>query len=442
MSTIRVTALLTRLLWLFTFLAAPNVKAETFAQCESGAGVHPILHWGTSSLSGNAVYSGQHITLRITLPDPNRNLSELRVDVDGTPALHIGPLELLSYPKKESEVEIPIEIAVGQGHKGQLILPANKQPNLSAFAYDDGNPHLCGHRETGLQTADARPFAIVVGFNYVDSGFELKWAQRDAKKVVEHLLSRVGVPSENIYYLTDDEKAKDGLPTDIHFDIKPEYPTDISTAFQSVYQRADWSSTLYFYFSGHEFAQQGLRYLDGFYLMMWNSDASEPSTMYPRRFLYQLLAPVNHLLTISILDACFSGPEDTIPRQGISESAAPISPRRKIMRAPYVDLDPVEPGVVHGVRIASSKGNAISWEFDALNHGVFTFHLLHATDSVAKLSIADAFATAKRATESYQPAVDTNLSPQKAVSYSQSPMLNGYDEDGLLAPWSVKADSH
>ena len=427
-------------LWLgcLVFASIDDAKAESIPECDLAA-PHPKITVTVPPGQNGLMYSRQSLKFHIEMPDPSRQLSKLRIVVDGTLALEIGTQEIAGVTTGPI-FDVSKEVGVGSAEAGQLPLDANATPNIVVYGYDTGTPQGCGHSEFSVKTADAGPFAIVVGFNYSGS-MGLRWAQRDSREIVEYLISHVKVPPQNIYWLTDEADAASVFPANtVNIVVKPQSPTAISQAFYEIYRRADWGARLYFYFSGHEFARQDDLFLDGFYLLMWNSALSDPSTMYPRRYLYQqLLTNKHHLVTVSILDACYSGPADVVNKD--EPPADPPAGKPKVIRAPYLDADPEENFMTEGIRISSSRGNKLSWEFEHLHHGVFTYNLLHAADGGGSVTVEDAFKLAKKQTEDYTP--DPNdLPTDSKTRYYQDPQIYGFGQSGLESPWNVPSAVH
>ena len=397
--------------------------ADTVPDCKSAA-VHPVVE--IESLTKEAIHTKDPFSIRVTLSDTHRHLSRVQMIVDGQPNLEFKGQQISSLVTDGQIVHIPVSVKVGDGDSGQLRLPPEKNDlSIRVFAYDNseaGNQVGCGvSSPVNFRTPKLGPFAVVLGFNYQNTQYQLNYAQKDAEDIVKHLVTRIHLKPENVYLVTDDAHAKDEMKKAQMPGVRvllPQDPGEIGTIFDRIFREADADAVLYFYFSGHQFASpanQSRKYPDRFYVMLWNSDVDRPRTMYPRKQLLESLVD-DRVIAVSIMDACYSGPPvDTPENRSIAG--------RKIMKTRYTEGDLDYPATSRGLRISSSDGTEPSWEFGGdINHGVFTFNLLKEAQKPGPVTLGEALKNAKLATVNYKPP-DANA----RALYKEVPHWNGDD---------------
>src|SRR5207253_10396717 len=124
-----------------------SLGAQTDAECDATP-THPLVE--REGDSGDLTRSDQEFAVRVTLTQPNHSLSSIQFFVNGHPALEIQRQELEGFRRDGPTVHVIARVAVGNGEPGQLVLPANSDPNVEVFAYDDqiGVSRGCGRNPT------------------------------------------------------------------------------------------------------------------------------------------------------------------------------------------------------------------------------------------------------------------------------------------------------
>lgn len=376
-----------------------TARAQTITECEQAT----PLRMGIDLIGepDGIATSDDQIVLRVRGPDPSRRLAKLIVLVDSEPALTIGPDQLENIGYGDS-MTIPIDLEIDGKNPLKLRLTSDSRPTVTVFAYDEapsGAASNCGYLSVGLRTGKITSYAVIMGFNYTHQPWRLRWAQNDAAGMVQHMLTKRQVPPENIWLLTDDPAATRLFPT-ISVKVAPKIG-EIRKTLLSIRDEADPASTLFFYFSGHQFAPAANSYGYRFpsYLLLTESDTDDENSMYAQSTLYLLLS-TQRAKAISILDACYSGALDASLKNGAvaSVKSAKLLGGLLSMR----DLGAVELG--RASRLASSGKQGASWEFDGPNHGIFTHFLLEAGAAADKdIALHEAFDYADRMTKGYSP---------------------------------------
>lgn len=383
-------------------------RAQTTTECEQASAsrveIDPVIQ------PKGIATSDDQIVLQVRAPDPSRRLAKLSVLIDGEPALTIGPEQLANIGYSQSMI-VPIDLEIDGRNPLKLRLASNSRPTVTIFAYDEapsGAVSNCGHLSLGLRTGKITTYAVIVGFNYTTQPWRLRWAQNDAAGMVEHMLKKRRVPPENIWLFTDDPHAAERFPT-INVNVAP--PGDeIRKTLVKINDEADLGATLFFYFSGHQFAPgDDYGYAFPRYLLMPESDIATENSMYPQSSLYLLLS-TQRAKAISILDACFSGSVDASFRG----ATASLGRGAKVVGGFYPTEDLNQVSLGRASRLASSAKRKASYEFDGPNHGIFTHYLLEVADAADRdIPIHEAFDYADRKTNAYTP----------------NPPINGFAQD-------------
>jgi hypothetical protein len=377
-----------------------------------------------TDFSSRLITSGETIKLRVYSPVAGRQVSKVIVVLKSGPALEIGEQQLRNIGSG-STLEIPIVVEIGGNAPFRLHLPADSEPTVWAFAYDSGTGgnQNCGSLAFRLNTGKPGAFAIVAGFNYDRYPFQLHYARKDAIDVVRHLISRRGVPAENIWLFTDDVTEGRKLLAEQNV-IDPKKPTEVSEVLTKVFDEADSSATIFFYFSGHQYGNPSFG--DERFLVLGQSDVNRQDTMLTRSELFKDLTR-RQVRTISIVDSCFSGSVQQFPLRVtgplLSSTGAKVVGTLGSGAVPPLTL----PG---GAQITSSHGNELSWEFDDRHNGVFTSFLLESAtnDPTHDVTVREAFDYADNQTRNYRPKVN--------VQFVQNPWSD-IDSDAGRELWAV-----
>jgi hypothetical protein len=381
-------------------LAAPaGLGAQTIEQCDlTPEHVWIELLHGPDGIATN----GDEVNLRVHVPQPTRKLASVQVLLDGDPKLTIGAQQLANIGNT-NPLDVPIQLEVQGDDPFKLQLEPDSRIGVTVFAYDEerNGASNCGHQTFDLRTGKIATYAVVIGFNYVGQPWGLHWAQNDAESIVKHLIEKGRVLPQNIWLLTDDTSASERWPA-VHVTAPVVTVEDIDRALDKIYDEADYSATLFFYFSGHQLVpdKNDITFTSPKYMVLGKSDITVEGTMLPQSRLYQMLSR-ERAKTISILDACFSGSTDAAypgpaPRAALGA---------KVAGRFYPYGDPEElPQLRRASRIASSGARNASWEFDQLKHGLFTYYMLEAGDHLAQnISVQEAFKYAKDKIRNYRP---------------------------------------
>lgn len=409
---------------LVVVLAAPAVShaVETIDRCKST----PEHVW--VELIGAPVgiaTTGDEIYLRVHVPQPDRKLTSVQLVLDGAPALTIGAKQLAQVGST-NPLDIPITLQVEGRDPLKLQLESDSRIGVTAFAYDEqrNGASNCGYAAFGLRTGKITTYAVVVGFNYPERDWRLRWGQNDAESVVEHFIKKRRIPPQNIWLFTDDVQATQRFPG-----VNVNMTTTVETLRRTLLQisdNSDSAATLFFYFSGHQFVpdKNDLSFAAPKYVVLAQSDVEAEETMLPQIRLYTLLSQ-QHAKTISILDACFSGATDAA-YNGPAPSAA-LGAKVAGRFYPYKDRQELPP-LNRASRLASSSASKASWEFDPLKHGLFTFYMLEAGNTGQDISVQNAYKYAKAKTLGYKPVPAIN-------GFEQLPDAS-FHEDSMDEIWA------
>jgi hypothetical protein len=424
----------------------------TAADCDSSPSNAKIER---EDLIGDYVHSNDKLAFRVTSNDADYKNAKFQFIVDGQRGLVIGPEEIKGFKQEGTILHMSVTVAVTDAGQqpGQLTLRTGKQIDVYVLAYSvhGADPTLrCGRNSTPftLTTLSRGPFAIVMGFNYPNSGYELEFAQSDAQAVALHLKNHANVAAQHIYLFTDDPKAKSasilsGMQVIFQGGTNPvDTIRQITTTFDTVYGEADTGAVVYFYFSGHGYASppdQLNKYSDTHYLLVPGSDTYTPGTLYPRKELYASLlvnsqAAGRYLKAIGIFDACYSGPAAGDLGKPTGEKKIPGMFVSRPRDEPSISSTPA-------ALIWSSGSFESSWEFEktgdiTVKHGYFTYNLLRAAnDALASgksLSLNEAANSAINMTAGYVPD-DKDIRSK----YKESPNWSGH-HDALTQPWVLQ----
>lgn len=226
-----------------------------------------------------------HELLRVHLTVATGELSKLRVFVGSHQRKEFDPTEL----NKEHGIS---ELLTTLGTDGAATISVD--PGLF-------NLEVVGELKNGKCISDARRLlgpdsksrAIVIGVSQYDFiGDPLAKADDDAKGMADHLIAE-GIAVIPIY---NQEATKTRIRTELD---------------DAMSLSAD--TTFYFYFSGHGYATDKLRYDRNVshdhqvYLVPTNGDVAHPDTLLPLQQLLDSVRDIPSKRKVIILDACFSG---------------------------------------------------------------------------------------------------------------------------------------
>lgn len=334
------------------------------------------VRWNHVS-DGQLVSEQSQLGVDVRVFDPNQQLSRVRILAGRNALVDIGASELLTL-ERGGVFSIPVSVVFGPGDSSHLPLATEKSYTLIAMAYGNQGvaPMACNYDVVGIHTGKRASFAVLAGFDYKDlNGYQLEYAQKDAEDVAKHLLNNLNINPENTWLFSDDPAAPAMFPG-VHV-INPINPKDVTNVIVNLAPQIDANSTLYVYFSGHQFVPptDASGYADTRYIVLPNSQIGDESTMISRTALDKFLAGHKEA-TVIIFDACFSGNSN----QAYSNASTGVSGAKNFGSLSR-SLPPYEqPSLYNGARLNSSKGSKVSYEVgDDVQHGLFTYFLLQAT---------------------------------------------------------------
>ncbi len=198
------------------------------------------------------------------------------------------------------------------------------------------------------KAAAVRPddFALVIGIEKYQSVPPALYAERDAATFKRYAIATLGVPEENVIYLTGQRATRTGIAKYLE---------------EWLPKNVDEKSRVYVYFSGHG-APDPVR--GHAYLIPWDGDPSFlESTAYPVSKLYENLQKLKAKQVIVALDSCFSGAGG---RSVLARGARPLVTVAETALPPDTKLSV----------LTASLGEEIAGSLDEQGHGLFTYYLL------------------------------------------------------------------
>jgi len=197
------------------------------------------------------------------------------------------------------------------------------------------------------RTRKARPsdFALIVGIEEYRSAPKAENGEHDAAAFRQYARQTLGVPEENIVFLTGSSAGR----SDLAKYVEEWLPRNVAE-----------DSRVYLYYSGHGAPDPAS---GSAYLVPWDGDpAFLQSTAYPVSRLYDKLGALKAKDVVVIIDACFSGAggrsliaQGTRPLVNV-RAAAPVSPRLSVL--------------------AAASGAEVAGTLPGQGHGLFTYYLL------------------------------------------------------------------
>lgn len=215
---------------------------------------------------------------------------------------------------------------------------------------------------SAAQNPDA--YAVVLGVEKYNALPEARFAERDARAMVAHLLA-MGYPQRNVVLLTGAQATRTGLVKNIEAWL----PNQVSER-----------STVLFYFSGH--GAPDARTSQAYILPMDGDPQYLEETAYPIKRLYEKLEGLKAKRVLVALDSCFSGAGG---RSVLAQGTRPLV--TKLTLAP-------SGGKV--VSLSASSADEITGALEEQGHGLFTYHLLKAlAETAGRGSVNEIFSALK-----------------------------------------------
>ena len=232
-----------------------------------------------------------------------------------------------------------------------------------------------------------KKWAVVVGVENYKKAPDVEFAERDALVTKEYFNKLLGVPKENIFYLSNSNATKTELETLLTSTLK---------------NRVSKDDEVYFYFSGH-----GVPTNEGdSYLLLNDSDPSTPKISgYSIKKLYEDLGSLKTIKSYAFLDTCFSG---GVARGNEKDSL--LGGTRAIMKVNDIAL------AYNNLTVYTATGkDQLSNSFKEQGHGLFTYYMLKGLGGES-----DSNKDGKIDTEELQNYIKSNVSMQSRKLYGES----------------------
>ncbi|MEB3187234.1 MAG: caspase family protein [bacterium] len=205
----------------------------------------------------------------------------------------------------------------------------------------------------GTAPEDPDAVALVVGVErFVGKIPGVPFAERDAGIVREYLVKALGVPAENVVYLTNDRASQGAIRTA----LEGQLPGMVTPG----------KSRVFVYFAGHGAPDPEAKTP---YVVPYDGNPDYTGTSCVKLAdVYRALGNLKAREVTVMLDACFSGES--------GRQAAPVS---LLAQARPIFIRPQAAEVPPGVRVlAAATGDQVSLGYPEKQHGLFTYFLLKA----------------------------------------------------------------
>jgi hypothetical protein len=208
-----------------------------------------------------------------------------------------------------------------------------------------------------------KDWGLIIGIEDYAYLPKVEYAKRDALIVKDYYVKILGVPEENIIFLTDGDATK----ARIEGYLKQYIPKNV-----------DRDTTLYVYFAGH--GAPDIEHGDPFLVLHDGDPRFLAQTGYSLRTFYQDLDNLKVKKTYVFLDSCFSGVA--------SRAADMLAKGARPGQAPEMLVKGTRPALIHVndvllqseavVAISASRSGQVSNAYPEAKHGLFTYFLLRA----------------------------------------------------------------
>jgi uncharacterized caspase-like protein len=218
---------------------------------------------------------------------------------------------------------------------------------------------------TVTRTVDrGKILAVVIGISRYQKVPSLTYADRDARAVADYLHNWVGVPSQNITMLLNDQATLNNLKRVLGTELR---------------RKAAPADTVIIYYAGHGAPEPDAvsRDDDGLekYIIPYDGDASDLyTTALPMREIEAIFQRIGAERVIFITDACYSG--------AVGGRTVFTGARRALISEAFLDRLAKSKG---HVVLTAGRANELSEENHSLSHGVFTYYLLEGLRGKADL---------------------------------------------------------
>ena len=257
----------------------------------------------------------------------------------------------------------------------------------STHRYDDAGTYSVGlsiddgRGGTDAATVEVRVlepggdnYALVVGIADYAEGNDLEYTDDDAAAFAEHLISNSAWSSADVTLLLDEQATYAGLVS----------------ALEDLASTATSDDLVVIYFSGHGSAQADrppYDESDG-----WDETLSlHDGVQMTDDIFAAAVADIRAERILVVLDTCYSGGQIT---SGIQEAADALPAAtggatgvaEDLVASGNVSLKDLDRSSTYIVALTASSDWQSSWEFQALEHGVFSYYMLRAMEGDADLA--------------------------------------------------------
>jgi len=254
-------------------------------------------------------------------------------------------------PSTYPETNIEIDGSLSRSIHGTTLMAVERRGEQPVFATTEPEPVIAVvdvERNIPKTVENPNAYAVVFGIEQYKNVSTVTFAKRDAHWVREYFERTLGIPEENIYFLTDNDVSK--------------------AEFDKVFSLGGWldkrirdgMSDIYVYYAGHGAPDMKNRTA---YLIPYDGDPNYASqTGYEVDAMTGNLSQLGARSVTVFLDACFSGAN--------RESEILLAGARPIFME-------VNPALAENVTLFSAaSGTEISSAWPEKQHGLFTYWML------------------------------------------------------------------
>ena len=254
-------------------------------------------------------------------------------------------------PSTYPETNIEIDGSLSRSIHGTTLMAVERRGEQPVFATTEPEPVIAVvdvERNIPKTVENPNAYAVVFGIEQYKNVSTVTFAKRDAHWVREYFERTLGIPEENIYFLTDNDVSK--------------------AEFDKVFSLGGWldkrirdgMSDIYVYYAGHGAPDMKNRTA---YLIPYDGDPNYASqTGYEVDAMTGNLSQLGARSVTVFLDACFSGAN--------RESEILLAGARPIFME-------VNPAMAENVTLFSAaSGTEISSAWPEKQHGLFTYWML------------------------------------------------------------------
>ncbi len=221
----------------------------------------------------------------------------------------------------------------------------------------------------GVVPENPYAYALIMGVEHYPKPIpQVDYATRDAHKIYEYLHTAMGFPTKNIYYLKDNEATL----SQMRVRLETWLPSMVGD---------NPEAEVFVYYGGHGTTDVNSKEA---YLVPFDADLTFlAETAYPVDQLYEGLGKLAAKQVTVVLDSCFSGAGG---RSTMKKGARPML---------VTQFPPVQS--TNLVVFTASGAKEISWPYEEMSHGLFTYYFLKGlqggadSDKDGKVSIQEQY---------------------------------------------------